>query len=110
MLPTPHDKHNAMSQIHSQDNREHIAHSLSQPLAAHQTYTQYDSPATEQSRDNITQIPTSQAKTTKHPIPPPPPTQLNNGKQSIEKDTDKERNTIIRLPKRLLAKWSSTYH
>jgi hypothetical protein len=58
MLSTSHDKRNALSQIHMQDNREHVAHSLSQPPTAHQTYAQYDSPATEQSSNNKTQVPT----------------------------------------------------
>ena len=53
-----------------QDNREHIAHSLSQPPTAHQTYAQYVSPAAEQSNNNKTQVPTSQTKSTKHPISP----------------------------------------
>jgi hypothetical protein len=70
MLSTSHDKRNALSQIHMQDNREHIAHSLSQPPTTHQTYAQYDSPAADHSSYNKTQVPTSQAKSTKHPISP----------------------------------------
>jgi hypothetical protein len=87
MLSTSHDKRNALSQIHMQYNREHIGHSLSQPPTAHQPYAQYDSLAAEQSGNNKTQVPTSQAKSTKHPISL---TQQNNDRQSIEKGTEKQ--------------------
>jgi hypothetical protein len=66
------DKRNALSQTHMQDHREHMAHSLSQPPTAHPPYSQCDSPAAEQSSDNMTYIPTSLVQSTKLSIPPPP--------------------------------------
>jgi hypothetical protein len=96
MLSGSHDKRNALSQIHMQDNREHIAHSLSQPPTAHQTYAQYDSPAAEHSSNKKPKSPTHKPNP---PNIPYPLTQQNNGRQSIEKGTEKQRITITLLPK-----------
>jgi hypothetical protein len=53
-----------------QDHSEHAAYSLSQPSPVYPTHSQCDLPIVEQSRDNTTQFPTSQVKSTTHPISP----------------------------------------
>jgi hypothetical protein len=78
-----------------QDHREHVAYSLSQPSPVYKTHSQCDLPIVEQSRENTTRFPTSQVKSTTHPISPNSTEQW----QTInKKGTEKLRNTIFPLP------------
>jgi len=97
MHSTSHENPYNLSQSQMPGHREHVAYSLSQPSPAQQTHSQCDLPTAEQSRDYTTQFPTSQLKSTTHPISP---NSIEQWQTVNKKGTEKRRNTTFPLPKK----------